>query len=173
MIDRFKCLASKNGSVGGERCQAEPSHDSWLGPRCEPHARELKEALRRSDSLVNVLSGWHRGRTEEEIDKVVIPRFAEPGPIARSSEPNVATQDPFLSDPRSYDPATSATTKKLWVAAIDLNAMPGTDPSHPAFYLPGQELLACRLCGRIGPHRSGPDDRFHHVVLNPDGSYPD
>jgi len=55
---------------------------------------------------------------------------------------NVATQDPFLSDPRSYDPSTSATTKKLWVAAIDLNAAPGSDPSHPAFYLPGQELLA-------------------------------
>jgi hypothetical protein len=55
---------------------------------------------------------------------------------------NVATQDPFLSDPRSYNPALSATTKKLWVAAIDLNAKPGTDPSHPAFYLPAQELLA-------------------------------
>jgi hypothetical protein len=55
---------------------------------------------------------------------------------------NVATQDPFLSDPRDYDPSQSATTKKLWVAAIDLNAKPGTDPSHPAFYLPAQELLA-------------------------------
>ncbi len=55
---------------------------------------------------------------------------------------NVATQDPFLSDPRDYNPALSATTKKLWVAAIDLNAKPGTDPSHPAFYLPAQELLA-------------------------------
>ena len=55
---------------------------------------------------------------------------------------NVATQDPFLSDPRSYDPSLSATTKKLWVAAIDLGAKPGTDPSHPAFYLPAQELLA-------------------------------
>jgi hypothetical protein len=55
---------------------------------------------------------------------------------------NVATQDPFLSDPRSYNPALSATTKKLWVAAVDLNATPGTDPSHPAFYLPAQELLA-------------------------------
>jgi hypothetical protein len=28
------------------------------------------------------------------------------------------------------------------VAAIDLNAAPGTDPSHPAFYLPAQEILA-------------------------------
>ncbi len=57
---------------------------------------------------------------------------------------NLATGDPWLSDPRHYD-ATSLsqiTTKKLWVAAIDLNAKAGSDPSHPAFYLPAQELLA-------------------------------
>jgi len=60
---------------------------------------------------------------------------------------NVATQDPFLSDPRNYNASLSATTKKLWVAAIDLNATPGTDPSHPAFYLPAQELLACNSRG--------------------------
>ena len=46
---------------------------------------------------------------------------------------NVATGDPFNGSP---DP------KKLWVAAIDINAPAGTDPSHPAFYLPGQELGA-------------------------------
>lgn len=33
-------------------------------------------------------------------------------------------------------------SKKLWIAAIDSNFTPGTDPSHPAFYLPGQELAA-------------------------------
>jgi hypothetical protein len=57
---------------------------------------------------------------------------------------SVAKNDPWLSDPRNYDATNLAntTTKKLWVAAIDLNAQPGTDPSHPAFYLPGQELLA-------------------------------
>ncbi len=57
---------------------------------------------------------------------------------------NVAMTDPWQSDPRYYDNTTlaNATTKKLWVAAIDLNATPGTDPSHPAFYLPAQELLA-------------------------------
>ncbi len=53
---------------------------------------------------------------------------------------NVATIDPSDSDPRGYDYAHQVTTKKLWVAAIDLNAPPGTDPSHPAFYLPAQEL---------------------------------
>ncbi|HTV17757.1 MAG TPA: hypothetical protein VMG12_03775 [Polyangiaceae bacterium] len=31
-------------------------------------------------------------------------------------------------------------SKKIWVAAVDINAPPGTDPSHPAFFLPGQEL---------------------------------
>ncbi len=55
---------------------------------------------------------------------------------------NVATINPFWSDPRYHDISTTPTTKKLWVAAIDLNPKPGTDPSHPAFYLPGQELLA-------------------------------
>ncbi len=55
---------------------------------------------------------------------------------------NVATIDPFLSDPRDYDWQNQITTKKLWVAAVDQNAAPGTDPSHPAFYLPGQELHA-------------------------------
>ncbi len=36
---------------------------------------------------------------------------------------------------------------KLWVSAIDLDAAPGTDPSHPAFYLDGQELSADNLRG--------------------------
>ncbi|HEY8039472.1 MAG TPA: hypothetical protein VIF15_06745, partial [Polyangiaceae bacterium] len=55
---------------------------------------------------------------------------------------NVAQIDPFSSDPRDFDLSATPTTKKLWVAAIDLNAKAGTDPSHPAFYLPAQELLA-------------------------------
>jgi hypothetical protein len=37
--------------------------------------------------------------------------------------------------------------KKLWVAAIDLSAPPGKDPSHPAFYLPDQELAAGNMRG--------------------------
>lgn len=55
---------------------------------------------------------------------------------------NVATVDPWWSDPREHDLVSLTTTKKLWVAAIDLDAAPGTDPSHPAFYLPAQEILA-------------------------------
>lgn len=55
---------------------------------------------------------------------------------------NVATINPWSSDPRFRDLTSTPTPKKLWVAAIDLNAPAGTDPSHPAFYLPAQELLA-------------------------------
>jgi hypothetical protein len=38
----------------------------------------------------------------------------------------------------NQDPVTR--TKQLWVSAININAAPGSDPSHPAFWLPGQEL---------------------------------
>jgi hypothetical protein len=54
----------------------------------------------------------------------------------------VTQLQPWLSDPRSYPWLDEVTDKKLWVAAVDLNGTPGTDPSHPAFYLPGQELYA-------------------------------
>src|SRR5580700_6497953 len=55
---------------------------------------------------------------------------------------NVAQIQPWLSDPRNYAWQDEITDKKLWVAAVDLNGTPGTDPSHPAFYLPAQEIHA-------------------------------
>jgi hypothetical protein len=59
---------------------------------------------------------------------------------------DVATRAPFDSDPRSADLTNKSsdgpTPKKLWVFAIDMPPKPGTDPSHPAFYLPAQELYA-------------------------------
>ena len=55
---------------------------------------------------------------------------------------NEAVIPPYCSDPRGVNLVNNITTKKLWVAAIDLSAAPGTDASHPAFYLPAQELLA-------------------------------
>lgn len=51
---------------------------------------------------------------------------------------NVATSDPWSAAAQSN---TNPTLKKLWVAGFDLNAPPGTDASHPAFYLPAQDLL--------------------------------
>jgi hypothetical protein len=43
--------------------------------------------------------------------------------------------------------ASNDTLGKLWVAAIDVSPTPGKDPSHPAFYLDGQELNADNLRG--------------------------
>jgi hypothetical protein len=44
----------------------------------------------------------------------------------------------------AYDPnggvESDVGTKSIWAAAIDIGAAPGTDPSHPAFYMPGQEI---------------------------------
>jgi hypothetical protein len=46
----------------------------------------------------------------------------------------VDPQDPWGSD------AAPSLRKKLWIAAIDVDHLDAADPSHPAFYLPGQEL---------------------------------
>ena len=53
----------------------------------------------------------------------------------------------FFTSRRNYgntqvDPNDGAASKKLWVSAITIGAQPGTDPSHAAFYLPGQELAS-------------------------------
>jgi predicted small lipoprotein YifL len=39
------------------------------------------------------------------------------------------------------------TVKQLWVAAIDQNPQPGQDPSHPPFWLPGQDTGTLNLRG--------------------------
>ncbi len=50
----------------------------------------------------------------------------------------------FFTSRRSYGnvmtfPVDDVRSKEIWVSAIDINAPSGSDPSHPAFYLPGQE----------------------------------
>ncbi|MBX3228216.1 MAG: hypothetical protein KIT84_26675 [Labilithrix sp.] len=55
---------------------------------------------------------------------------------------NIATGNPWWSDPRHQDLSKTVTTKKLWVAAMKANPTPGTDPSFAAFYLPGQEWVS-------------------------------
>jgi hypothetical protein len=59
---------------------------------------------------------------------------------------NVAVTEPYTPY-QNGPPATSPPTKKLWITAIDPNPTPGKDPSHPAFYLPGQELGSGNMRG--------------------------
>jgi hypothetical protein len=58
----------------------------------------------------------------------------------------------FVADP----PELRAEAKKIWVSAIDIDATPGSDPSHPAFFLPGQELESgnIRACAALEPCRA-------------------
>jgi hypothetical protein len=63
---------------------------------------------------------------------------------AHTSQPyDEPAQDPWGSN------AGPSPRKKLWVAAIDLNYTDpsNTDPSHPAFYLSGQELESANMRG--------------------------
>jgi hypothetical protein len=55
---------------------------------------------------------------------------------------NVAAGDPYDTGDGTYP-----IPKKLWVAAVNIGGTPGMDTSHPAFYLPGQELNAGNLRG--------------------------
>lgn len=43
--------------------------------------------------------------------------------------------------------ATPCRHKQLWVTAIDASPKPGADPSHPAFWLPGQDLADQNMRG--------------------------
>jgi hypothetical protein len=79
---------------------------------------------------------------EPTINPIVSGGYAWVVFTSRRMYGNVANDDPWKSDPRLYDATAIITDKKLWVAAIDLNAKPGSDPSHPAFYLPAQEIHA-------------------------------
>ena len=81
---------------------------------------------------------------EPTVLPVVVGGYAWVVFTSRRAYGNQLTQVPWRSWPPDYDTTSlpNATVKKLWVAAIDLNAPPGTDPSHPAFYLPAQEILA-------------------------------
>lgn len=52
--------------------------------------------------------------------------------------------DPAGNDPFAF-PANPSARKKIWIAAIDIDHPSAVDPSHPAFYLPGQELHTANM----------------------------
>jgi hypothetical protein len=79
---------------------------------------------------------------------------------------NIATDDPWDAEPGYVCNSGVPPAKKLWIAAIDKTWTSPTDPSHPAFYLPGQELKAGNsdgfwvnaACGAVGTACSTSDD---------------
>ena len=83
---------------------------------------------------------------EPTVNPVAVGRLR----VGRLHQPAHVRQRRDASTPLLQRPARTTTrrstrspTKKLWVAADrPQRRRPGTDPSHPAFYLPAQELLA-------------------------------
>jgi len=59
------------------------------------------------------------------------------------------TISPTSGDPQGNDAfgsqANPSPRKKIWIAAIDIDHAGKDDPSHPAFYLPGQELRTANM----------------------------
>lgn len=55
---------------------------------------------------------------------------------------NIAYENGWDAEPGYSCGSGKTPAKKLWIAAVDSPVSPGSDPSHPAFYLPGQELAA-------------------------------
>ena len=64
--------------------------------------------------------------------------------IAPGRKPTVIAGDNPTQDPWGSGAAPSQ-RKKLWVAAIDVDHGMKSDPSHPAFYLPGQEIESANM----------------------------
>jgi len=64
--------------------------------------------------------------------------------IAPGRKPTVIAGDNPTQDPWGSGAAPSQ-RKKLWVAAIDVDHGMKPDPSHPAFYLPGQEIESANM----------------------------
>ncbi|CAN5585178.1 hypothetical protein BH09MYX1_BH09MYX1_24820 [soil metagenome] len=135
---RSTCDSSGSCSDSGTRAQLY-----WVDLKTKTVSR-----LDKANGLGNVPTGAN-GHTDDStlnyeptVNPVPSGGYAWVVFTSRRMYGNVATINPFWSDPRYHDISVQPTTKKLWVAAIDLNAPPGTDPSHPAFYLPAQELLA-------------------------------
>jgi len=79
---------------------------------------------------------------------------------------NIATDDPWDAEPSFACNSGVPPTKKLWIAAVDKTWTSPNDPSHPAFYLPGQELKAGNsdgfwvnaACGAVAAACSTSDD---------------
>jgi hypothetical protein len=79
---------------------------------------------------------------------------------------NIATDDPWDAEPGETCNSGVPPAKKLWIAAVDKTWTAPNDPSHPAFYLPGQELKAgnsdgfwvTAACGAVTAACSSNDD---------------
>jgi hypothetical protein len=157
-------LPDGSGLVFHNTLTAGNSYNSWLatwaGAQAEiwwsdvPATATTAAAPVRLDALNGVVNGgsYLPGNTQHPNDTLL---NYEPtvNPIAsggyywvvftsRRMYGNIAAGDPYGTGDGTYP-----IPKKLWVAALDIGGAAGKDISHPAFYLPGQELNAGNMRG--------------------------
>ncbi len=126
-------LATLNGLAGGSRYVPLGPNNHGASQAADP--RSSYDETGKDDTTLNY---------EPTVLPIVEGGYAWVVFTSRRMYGNSLDAPPWRSWPPDFDSTSldQATTKKLWVAAIDLNAPPGSDPSHPAFYLPAQEILA-------------------------------
>jgi hypothetical protein len=70
---------------------------------------------------------------------------------SRRTYGNRLTSPYAVTDPSKPDPLNPGDyqhgVKQLWVVAIDQNPQPGVDPSHPGFWVTGQDMLTLNMRG--------------------------
>jgi hypothetical protein len=144
VCDPGELCVEENGAVGGdedgrweenETCAVNPSRQNNVCDPGEICAEALANHIASDEPVLNY---------EPAVNPTPAGGYYWTAFTSRRMYGNVATMNPWWSDPRDrpiggqYGPPT----KKIWVTALDLNPGAGTDPSHPPFYLPGQEYLA-------------------------------
>ena len=118
----------------------------------------------RLDNLNGLRDTCRRCRRRSHTDDAVLNYEPTVNPVAgggyawvvftsRRLYGNVATIDPYWSDPRYHDISRRRRPKKLWVAAIDLNAKPGHRPEPPGV-LPARAGAPRRQLARLLGRRS-------------------
>lgn len=55
--------------IGGPRCGKPATHETLMGFRCDEHTETYREAMRSSNTLINILSG--NIPTDEQIEKSI------------------------------------------------------------------------------------------------------
>jgi hypothetical protein len=123
---------------------------TWLGATAELWmAKDGVRDARRLDALNGIGEDAHPylPMTANHPDDTKLNYMPTVNPVASGGYYWVVfTSRRLYGNLLASDPHADRTPqKKLWVAAIDIDhpaASPGTDPSHPAFYLPGQEIDA-------------------------------
>lgn len=148
--DDSAVLFDRNTGAYGQSANGRPDYGNWMGNRADLAMVDLATKTLTPLDELNGLSG----------NNIYLPFGADDA--QRNFEPCVMPLAVggyywvvFTSRRQYGNTINVAETgqygdtarEKLWIAAIDVNAVPGQDPSHPAVFLDGQEIGSGNMRG--------------------------